>query len=175
MFDSVTNLFRNTIYIKARVEKLYLLQIETGKELNLLPEVAIETTNGKKKVLEYGAEAKAKKGLLNTEVVNGFRHPRTLLADFTVAELVLKHGFRMVISKSLFAPSPIVIFHPLELDEGGYTQVELRAFEELCIQAGARKVYIKTGKELSKEELSTLANSNYSGMESVIKTLIKEK
>ena len=175
MFEFIRNYFRNTLYIRLRAEKLSLVHIESGKEFSLLPEVAIETIAGKKNITAYGADVKAKKGLLNTEVVNGFRHPRTLLADFTVAELVLKHGFRMVISKSLFAPSPIVIFHPLELDEGGYTQVELRAFEELCIQAGARKVYIKTGKELSKEELSTLAKSNYSGIESVIKTLIKEK
>ena len=84
MFEFIRNYFRNTLYIRLRAEKLSLVHIESGKEFSLLPEVAIETIAGKKNITAYGADVKAKKGLLNTEVVNGFRHPRTLLADFTV-------------------------------------------------------------------------------------------
>ena len=172
MFDFVSNYFRNTLYIRLRAEKLSLLHIESGKEFTLLPEVAIETTNRKNKILVYGAAAKAKKGMQNVEVVNGFKHPRTLLADFTLAEETLKYCMRGLMSKTLFAPSPVVIFQPLEMDEGGYTQVELRAFQELCERAGARKVYIKVGSELLKEDLANIAKANFSAQEAVIKTLM---
>ena len=173
MFEFIRNYFRNTLYIRLRAEKLSLVHIESGKEFSLLPEVAIETIAGKKNITAYGADVKAKKGMQNVEVVNGFKHPRTLLADFTVASETLKYSMRMLMSKSLFAPSPVVIFQPLEADEGGYTQVEIRAFEELCIRAGARKVYIKVGSELLKEDLENIAKANFSELESAMSDLIR--
>ena len=174
MFELVSNYFCNTLYIRLRAEKLSLLHIESGKEFTLLPEVAIETIDGKKKIVAFGADAKTIKGMHNIEIVNGFKHPRTLLADFTVAEETLKYCMRGLMSKSLLAPSPIVIFQPLEMDEGGYTQVELRAFQELCESAGARKVYIKVGSELLKEDLVNIAKANFSALDTVIKALIKK-
>ena len=73
------------------------------------------------------------------------------------AEQTLKFCIRKLRPKTLFAPSPVIIFHPLEKDDGGYTQVEMRAFEELCRQTGARKTYIKVGAKLSKEELQRIS------------------
>ena len=152
-------MFRNTIYIRLRAQKISLLHVESGEELSLLPEVAIETlANGKKAILAVGADASsAAKTHPNVVAVNGFQHPRTLIADFTAAEQTLKYCIRALMPKTLFAPSPIIIFHPLEKEEGGYTQVEMRAFEELCTQVGARKTYIKVGAELSKEELQRIS------------------
>lgn len=152
-------MFRSTIYIRLRADEIYLQHVESGEELSLPPYVAIDTREGKKILVAVGHEVKeAKKLKPSIEVVNGFKHPRTLIADFTIAEQTLKYCIRKLMPKSIFATSPIIIFHPLELDEGGYTQVEMRAFEELCSQAGARKTYIKVGAELSREELLRISN-----------------
>lgn len=153
-------MFRNTIYIRLKADELYLLHIETGNELSLPPDVAIDMNEGKKTLVAVGYEAaQAKKLKPSIEVLNGFKHPRTLLADFIVAELTLKFCIRKLLMSSLFSPSPTVIFQPLEKDEGGYTQVEIRAFEELCRHAGARKVIIKTGAVLSKETLLIISET----------------
>ena len=154
------NIFRNTIYIRLRADELYLIHVESGNELSLPPEIAIDTSNGKKTIVAVGHEAKkAKKLKPSIEVFNAFKHPRTLLSDFTIAEHTLKYCFRKLMSKSLFAPSPVVIFHPLEKDEGGYTQVEIRAFEELSRQAGARKAFIHEGAILTTEQLHKISGS----------------
>ena len=151
-------MFRNTIYIRLKADEIYLLQVESGNELSLPPVIAIDIKNGKKIIVAVGHEAlEAKKIKPSIEIFNGFKHPRTLIADFMIAEQTLKFCIRKLMPKTLFAPSPVIIFHPLEKDDGGYTQVEMRAFEELCRQTGARKTYIKVGAKLSKEELQRIS------------------
>lgn len=153
-------MFRNTVYIRLRADEIILMHVESGNELSLPPEVALDTTYGKKDIVAVGHEVNEIKKLKpSIEVLNVFKHPRTLLADFMIAEQVLKYCLRKLMPKSLFATSPVVIFHPLEKDEGGYTQVEIRAFEELCRQAGARKVFIHNGKILLKEQLEKISES----------------
>lgn len=71
------------------------------------------------------------------------------MGDFLVAEKILLHAIREVHKNKIIAPSPRVIIQPMEKLEGGLTQVESRAFKELCLGAGAREVYIHTGKELT--------------------------
>ena len=151
-------MFRNTIYIRLRAEKISILHLESGKEVNLIPQVAIESlANGRKKILAVGNDAQdAKSSKSNVEIVNGFKHPRTLIADFTVAEETLKYCLRLITPKGLFVASPVIIFQPLEMAEGGYTQVEMRAFEELCKQTGARTVLIKLGAEFTTDELAII-------------------
>jgi len=54
---------------------------------------------------------------------------------------------------------PRVLIQPLEMTEGGLSEVEDRLFRELALGAGARKVVIWVGKELSvieaQEKLDT--------------------
>jgi rod shape-determining protein MreB and related proteins len=154
-------MFRNTVYIRLKADKISLLHVDTGKEISMIPELAIETlADGNKQMLVFGNNAKdAEKSKPNVALVNGFKHPRTLLADFIIAEQTLKACLKLLIPKSIFQPSPVIIFQPLEMDEGGYTQVEMRAFQELCNQAGARKVYIKLGAELSEDDLIRIADT----------------
>ncbi len=153
-------MFRNTICIRLKADEIYLLHVETWKELSLPPEVAIDMSGGKKILVAVGREVvEAKKLKPSIEVFNGFKHPRTLIADFIIAEQTLKFCIRQLLIGSIFSPSPIIIFHPLEKNEGGYTQVEIRAFEELCRQAGARKVIIKVGAALSKEALLKISET----------------
>jgi rod shape-determining protein MreB and related proteins len=157
------NLLRSTVYVRIKPDRLSVLHIESGKQHSDVPTLAIEQRNGQRIVLGVGGAVTAKSGLSRVVLANGFKHPRTLIADFTVAEQTLKHFLKVVLPHSLFSVSPIVVIHPLAQLEGGLTQVEIRALAELGIGAGARKVFVWEGPELSKEELHELKFSRVGG------------
>jgi len=46
-----------------------------------------------------------------------------------------------------------MVIHPIEMVEGGLSQVEERMFKELATAAGARKVSVWLGHELSDQEV----------------------
>jgi rod shape-determining protein MreB len=149
--------FRSTVYLRILPEQLSLLHAESGTEFSEVPEIASELKAGKQGVIAVGREARSKAGLSGVTVGNGFKHPRTLLADFTLAEQTLKQFLTRVLPDSLFAVSPVMIIHPLASLQGGLTQIEIRAFAELGHGAGARKVFIWQGRELTRDELRTLS------------------
>jgi rod shape-determining protein MreB and related proteins len=159
----MSKLFRNTVYVRIKPDFLSVRHVETGNEHHDLPMLAIEQKGGKRLVVAAGHVAGAKARLPNVSLVNGFQHPRTLIADFTVAELTLKHFMGLVLPKSLFSTSPIIVIHPQALLDGGLTQIEIRAFAELGISAGARQAYVWEGPELSNEELKELRFSRSGG------------
>lgn len=157
------NFFRSTVYIRIKPEHISLLHVETGIEICDVPELAIEQKNGKNLTVAVGRDAIVKSGLGNITIVNGFNHPRTLIADFTVAEQTLKYFLKKLLPVSIFSPSPILVIHPQAVLEGGLTQIEIRAFAELGFGAGARKVYVWEGPELSKQELLALQFTRQGG------------
>ncbi|HZX30100.1 MAG TPA: rod shape-determining protein [Rhodocyclaceae bacterium] len=157
------NLFHSTVYVRIKPERLSVLHVESGNELADAPVLAIEQKNGKNSVVAVGHEATTKARLSRITVANGFEHPRTLIADFTVAEQTLKLFVKKVLPRHFFALAPVLVIHPQSSLEGGLTQVEIRAFAELGIGAGARKVYVWEGPELSKGELHELRFSRTSG------------
>lgn len=156
-------LLRNTVYVRIAPDRLSLLHLESGKEHCDLPLLAIEERGSKRSIVAIGRAAMERGGIPGLALANGFKHPRTLIADFTVAEQTLKAFLRMVLPRSLFLPSPVLVLHPQAMLEGGLTQVEIRAFAELGLAAGARKVYVWEGPELSREELRELRFSRVGG------------
>lgn len=117
-----------------------------------VPEVAI--AYGKDtQIVGVGSEANFHRTNPTVKVVNPFAHPRTLVSDFTIAEQLLKILLRRMQSSSIFAVSPKIVLHPLGEPDGGYTQVELRAFREMALGAGASQAVIWTGRVLSDQEL----------------------
>ncbi|PCJ29561.1 MAG: rod shape-determining protein MreB, partial [Gammaproteobacteria bacterium] len=58
-------------------------------------------------------------------VINPFKHLRTLIADFGLAEKIIQHGIRQV-HQSRLKPAPRVVMHQLEKIEGGLTEIEVR-------------------------------------------------
>lgn len=150
------NLFRCTYYVRIEPDRLTLTHVESGREVSDIPVLAIDESRGKPRVLSVGLEAMQKTGAPGVRIVNGFKHPRTLLADFLAAELTLKHFMARLASASWFTPSPVVVMHPLQRTEGGLTSIEIRAFQELAAGAGARKVYIWEGDELPLDLLREL-------------------
>ncbi|SDT91170.1 hypothetical protein [Halopseudomonas salegens] len=89
----------------------------------------------------------------STEV---FTTRRLLVGEFSIAENCLKKAIASVVGKSLIPKSVAVVIHPEEMVDGGLSQVEERIYRELCYGAGARKVALWVGKDLSPSELRKL-------------------
>ena len=99
--------------------------------------VAIIETKGKKKVLAVGNEAKQMLGRTpgNIQAIRPLRDG--VIADFEVAEEMIKEFIRTVHNRRSFYSPLIVVCVP-----SGSTAVERRAIQESAESAGARKVYL---------------------------------
>ncbi len=78
---------------------------------------------------------------------------RLLVGNFTSANTLLTRGVKKLHEGKWLSPSPIIVIHPMEKTEFGLSEVEDRALRELAIVAGARKVSIWVGQELSDSEV----------------------
>jgi hypothetical protein len=82
-----------------------------------------------------------------------FSTNRQLIAQFQLAEEVLKRALKEISKSSFFTPSPHVLIQPLEITVEGLSQVEERVLREVAIGAGASKVVVWLGHELSDAEV----------------------
>ncbi len=114
------------VYVKGR-----------GIVLNEPSVVATIEVKGKKQVLAVGDEAKQMLGRTpgNIQAIRPLREG--VIADFEVAEEMIKHFIRKVHNRRSFASPMIVISVPT-----GATAVERRAIQESAESAGARRVYL---------------------------------
>ncbi len=114
------------VYVKGR-----------GIVLNEPSVVAIVNVKGKKQVLAVGDEAKNMLGRTpgNIEAIRPLRDG--VIADFEIAEEMIKHFIRKVHNRRSFASPQVVICVPY-----GSTAVERRAIMESAESAGARRVYL---------------------------------
>ena len=99
--------------------------------------VAIADVRGKKQVLAVGNEAKSMVGRTpgNITAIRPLRDG--VIADFEVAEEMIKHFIRKVHNRRGFASPMIIVCVP-----SGSTAVERRAIQESAESAGARKVLL---------------------------------
>ena len=114
------------VYVKGR-----------GIVLNEPSVVAIANIRGKKQVLAVGDEAKQMLGRTpgNITAIRPLRDG--VIADFEVAEEMIKHFIRKVHNRRSFASPLIIVCVP-----SGSTAVERRAIQESAESAGARKVLL---------------------------------
>ncbi|MFP6706701.1 MAG: rod shape-determining protein [Alphaproteobacteria bacterium] len=114
------------VYVKGR-----------GIVLNEPSVVAITTRKGKKMVQAVGDEAKMMLGRTpgHIEAIRPLRDG--VIADFEVAEEMIKHFIRKVHNRRSFASPQVVVCVP-----SGSTAVERRAIQESAESAGARRVYL---------------------------------
>ncbi len=114
------------VYVKGR-----------GIVLNEPSVVAIAEIRGKKQVLAVGEEAKQMLGRTpgNITAIRPLRDG--VIADFEVAEEMIKHFIRKVHNRRSFASPLVIICVP-----SGSTAVERRAIQESAESAGARRVYL---------------------------------
>lgn len=114
------------VYVKGR-----------GIVLNEPSVVAITTIKGKRHVLAVGDAAKLMLGRTpgNIEAIRPLRDG--VIADFDVAEDMIKHFIRKVHGRRSFASPRVIICVP-----SGSTEVERRAIMESAESAGARQVFL---------------------------------
>jgi rod shape-determining protein MreB len=114
------------VYVKGR-----------GIVLNEPSVVAITTNRGKAQVLAVGDEAKQMLGRTpgNIQAIRPLRDG--VIADFEVAEEMIKHFIRKVHNRRSFASPQVIICVP-----SGSTAVERRAIKESAESAGARRVFL---------------------------------
>ena len=114
------------VYVKGR-----------GIVLNEPSVVAIAQVKGRKQVLAVGDEAKMMLGRTpgNIQAIRPLRDG--VIADFEVAEEMIKHFIRKVHNRRSFASPQIIVCVP-----SGSTAVERRAIQESAESAGARKVQL---------------------------------
>tara|TARA_Y100001960_G_C14741903_1_gene863481 strand:- start:983 stop:2023 length:1041 start_codon:yes stop_codon:yes gene_type:complete len=114
------------VYVKGR-----------GIVLNEPSVVAIAEVKGKKQVLAVGEEAKLMLGRTpgNIRAIRPLRDG--VIADFEVAEEMIKYFIRKVHNRRSFAAPVVVVCVP-----SGSTAVERRAIQDSAENAGARKVYL---------------------------------
>jgi rod shape-determining protein MreB len=114
------------VYVKGR-----------GIILNEPSVVAISTMRGKAQVLAVGDEAKLMLGRTpgNIQAIRPLRDG--VIADFEVAEEMIKHFIRKVHNRRSFASPQVIICVP-----SGSTAVERRAIKEAAESAGARRVFL---------------------------------
>jgi len=108
-----------------------------GIVLNEPSVVAIVTIKGKKQVLAVGEEAKLMLGRTpgNIDAIRPLREG--VIADFEIAEEMIKHFIRKVHHRRSFASPQIIVCVP-----SGSTPVERRAIQESAESAGARRVFL---------------------------------
>lgn len=82
-----------------------------------------------------------------------FTTTRLLIGQLAAAQNTLKDALKQVSKESLLAVSPDVLIHPPEMVEGGLSEIEERIFREVAIGAGAKKVVVWVGHELSDTEV----------------------
>src|SRR6202451_1166099 len=114
------------VYVKGR-----------GIVLNEPSVVAIASVKGRRQVLAVGEEAKQMLGRTpgNIQAIRPLRDG--VIADFEVAEEMIKHFIRKVHNRRSFASPQIIICVP-----SGSTAVERRAIQESAESAGARRVFL---------------------------------
>ena len=139
------------LYVRISPDRLVVTNAKNGESLSEVPELAI--AKNPERVVGSGSAARVAAAQSGGLVVNPFAHPRSMVSDFTVGEQLLKHFIRRMVVKSWFAPSPRIVLHPLGDPEGGFTQVERRAFREMALGAGASEVVLWTGRELTNQEV----------------------
>ncbi|MEM7524031.1 MAG: rod shape-determining protein [Pseudomonadota bacterium] len=134
MFNGVFGMFSSDMAIDLGTANTLVYVKGKGIVLNEPSVVAYHVKDGKKEVLEVGEDAKQMLGRTPGSI-QAIRPMRDgVIADFDVAEAMIKHFIRKVHKRGVFTAPQIIVCVPY-----GATAVEERAIMESVLSAGARK------------------------------------
>lgn len=145
----------NTLYIQLWEKRIRVTDIGSGNIFDEAPLLAVEGSGRRRKVVAFGNRASSVPGR-EVVVIHPFTHPRSLLADPQSGQWVLQGIFAKMLgggALSSFAPlspSPLVVIQPMEKNKGGLTGLEVQGFQDMCLGAGARRVMVYQGPELTR-------------------------
>lgn len=137
MFSSFRGLFSTNMAIDLGTANTLVYVAGRGVIMDEPSVVAISYRKGQRKILAVGNEAKLMVGKTpgNIQAIRPLREG--VIADFEVAEEMIKYFIRKVHNRRSFVSPVIVICVPT-----GATAVERRAIRESAESAGARKVFL---------------------------------
>lgn len=137
MFTKLLGFFSNDIGIDLGTANTLVCDREGNILLNEPSVVAITTNGAHTQVLAVGNEAKQMLGRTpgNIQAIRPLRGG--VIADFEVAEQMIKHFIHKIHNRRSFVSPQIVVCVP-----SGATAVERRAIQESAERAGARKVFL---------------------------------
>jgi len=137
MFSKLLGAFSANMAIDLGTANTLVYVQGRGIVLNEPSVVAISSNKGKRQVLAVGEDAKLMVGRTpgNIQAIRPLRDG--VIADFEVAEEMIKHFIRKVHNRRSFAAPQIIICVP-----SGSTAVERRAIQESAESAGARRVFL---------------------------------
>lgn len=137
MFSKITSFFSTDIAIDLGTANTLVYVKGQGIVLNEPSIVTVSEIHGKKQVLAVGEEAKKMLGRTpgNVYAIRPLRDG--VIADFEVAEEMIKYFIRRVQKRYKLISPMIIICVP-----SGATAVESRAIQESAESAGARQVYL---------------------------------
>jgi rod shape-determining protein MreB and related proteins len=134
MFSFLTGLFSADMAIDLGTANTLVYVKGKGIVLNEPSVVAYHVRDGKKQVLAVGEDAKLMLGRTpgSIQAIRPMREG--VIADFDVAEEMIKHFIRKVHKRTTFTKPKIIVCVP-----HGATPVEKRAIRQSVLSAGARK------------------------------------
>ncbi len=134
MFNGIFGMFSSDMAIDLGTANTLVYVKGKGIVLNEPSVVAYHVKDGKKEVLAVGEDAKLMLGRTPGSI-QAIRPMRDgVIADFDVAEAMIKHFIRKVDKRGMFTAPNIIVCVPY-----GATAVEERAIMESVLSAGARK------------------------------------
>ncbi len=137
MFGGLFGVFSSDMAIDLGTANTLVYVKGKGIVLNEPSVVAFQTVNGKKEVKAVGEDAKLMVGRTPGSI-SAIRPMRDgVIADFEVAEEMIKYFIRKVNARSFLSRPKVVCCVPY-----GATAVEERAIRESVISAGASKAYL---------------------------------
>lgn len=141
-------------YLKINRDRVSIRNVSTGEFVDVAPKLGLDDSGT---ILSVGDPVDP----TAVRVLKPFQHPRILIEDFTGGEKVIQYAIRKLFGMDLLRPSPIVVVHPdVDLD-GGLTQIEARALREMVEGAGARKVFLHYGRQLTDQEVECLSFKDF--------------
>lgn len=142
------------LYIQISPDTITIRDVHKNITIQESAELALLASTIEQRVIGVGNNAQAAAANRPpATIVRPFDHPRTLIADFRVAEAFLKHlVFRTLDSFRLRLPFKVVL-HLVADPEAGFAKIEIMAFRQLLFATGCRKFVIWQGSVLSDQDL----------------------
>lgn len=148
MIKNILNRFGTIYYVQIWEKRIKVTDITTAAVFDEKALVAVNVQNNKEIIEAVGDNASLLAANKNIKIVEPFCHQRLLISDFDSAVILLQYIFSRSLNKNQIF-SPRVVIHPMEKIEGDLGDVEIKAFQELALSAGAREVKVYQGEELA--------------------------
>jgi len=151
LFTFIRRLFSSDLIIELSEKKITVREFSSDQMFEFEPVMAIEHIEEPRinaRIVKAIGEEVHSLSPAGLTVINPFKHTRSFVANYEVAEKMIQYGIQKM-QKSWIRPAPRIVMHQLEKVDGGLTSVESKVLKELALGAGARKAVVYTGIKIN--------------------------